>query len=89
MTEKCFCILFENAGCSSCLFLDSGDTGENCKILRNDIQEGEWSNIDYRFEKNWRYGGCPLIYKKNLNKDINILRLKYFANVKKYKGGGE
>lgn len=82
MTGKRFIISFENSGCSRCLFLNSSDTGENCKILRSDIQEGEWSNIDYQFEKNWRYKGCPLIHRENLNDRKGILNINEFVELK-------
>ena len=82
MTEKRFIISFENNGCSRCLFLNSSDTGEDCKILRSDIQEDEWSNIDYQFEKNWRYKGCPLIHHENLNDKKGILNLNEFVELK-------
>lgn len=82
MTAKRFIISFENNGCSRCLFLNSSDTGEDCKILRSDIQEDEWSNIDYQFEKNWRYKGCPLIHRKNLNDEKGILNINEFVELK-------
>lgn len=83
MTEnKRFIISFENNGCSRCLFLNSSDTGENCKILRSDICEDEWSNIDFQFERNWRYDGCPLIHKENLNKNKGILNLEEFVELR-------
>ena len=76
MTEKLFGVTFTNKGCSRCLFLNSSDVGEDCKILRSDIQEGEWSNIDYQFERNWRYEGCPLIHQENLNLHKGIVTIK-------------
>ena len=82
MTAKRFIVSFENTGCSRCLFLNSSDIGEDCKILQSDIQEGEWSNIDYQFERNWRYEGCPLIHHENLNKNKGILNISEFKELK-------
>lgn len=76
--EKAFGVTFTNNGCSRCLFLNSSDTGENCKILKSEIQEDEWSNIDYQFERNWRYEGCPLIHKENLNLNKGVVDIKEF-----------
>lgn len=83
MTEKRYVyIFFENTGCSKCLFLNSSDTGEDCKILRGDIKEDEWSNIDYQFEKNWRYKNCPLLNEEYLNENKGILRIEKFVELK-------
>lgn len=80
MTKKLFIMSFENKGCSDCLFLNSSDTGENCKILRRDIREDEWSNINYQFEQNWRYDGCPLLHKENLEHK-RILNVEEFVEL--------
>ena len=82
MSKKYFVMSFMNKGCSNCLFLNSSDTGENCKILRNDIQEGEWSNINYQFKKDWRYDGCPLLHKENLKEDGRVLHIEQFMELK-------
>ena len=82
MTERHFFISFKNAGCSKCLFLNSSDTGEDCKILRSDIQEDEWSNIDYQFENGWRYKGCPLIHCENLNDNKGIFSIEEFVELR-------
>ena len=73
--KKRFMVSFENKGCSKCLFLNSSDTGEDCKLLKDEICEDEWSNIDYQFEKDWRYKGCPLIHRDNL-KDKKLIMIK-------------
>lgn len=57
-----FLIELENTGCYKCIFLNSSDTGEDCRILRKGIQEGEWSNIDFQFDEDWRYKNCPLLH---------------------------
>lgn len=63
MSEKRKILIeLENSGCSKCPFLNSSDTGEDCNILRKGVQEGEWSNINFQFDKNWRYENCPLFY---------------------------
>ena len=77
MTKERFEVAFINNGCSKCLFLNSSDTGENCKILKSEIIEDTWSNIDYQFGvKDWRYKGCPLLHPENLNEHKNILEIK-------------
>lgn len=61
MTKKHKVLIeLENSGCNKCPFLNSSDTGEDCNILRKGVQEGEWSNINFQFDKNWRYKNCPL-----------------------------
>jgi len=77
--KQYFNITFENTGCWNCLFLNCSDTGEDCRILRSDIQEDIYSNIDFQSDDGWRYDGCPLIIKENLNKTMNILRLEEFV----------
>jgi len=63
MTEKHKVIIeLENTNCYKCPFLNSSDTGENCRILRKGVKEGEWSNIDFQFDENWRYKKCPLFH---------------------------
>ena len=79
--ELVFNITFENKGCNTCLFLNSSDTGEDCNILREDIQEDEWSNIDYQYGENWRYAGCPLLNKENLSANAPILRVGKFKEL--------
>lgn len=62
MTEKHKVLIeLENTSCFKCLFLNSSDTGENCRILRKGIQEGQYSNINFQFDENWRYENCPLL----------------------------
>ena len=59
-------IELENTGCYKCPFLQSSDIGEDCVILRKGVQEGQWSNINFRFDEsqneNWRYKNCPLFH---------------------------
>lgn len=50
------------SGCNKCPFLNCSDTGEDCSILRQGIQEGEWSNINFQYGDCWRYKNCPLIH---------------------------
>ena len=69
-------IKMEMNDCFNCVFLNSSDTGENCRILRKGIQEDEWSNIDFQFEENWRYEKCPLIHEGYLNRTCGIKVLK-------------
>ena len=76
MTGEKFEVTFVNNSCSRCLFLNCSDTGENCKILKREIQEDPWSNIGYQFEKGWRYKGCPLLHPENLNEHKNIIEVK-------------
>lgn len=71
MTEKII-IEMEVTDCFHCRFLNSSDTGEDCNILRYGIQEGEWSNIDFQLETNWRYKNCPLFHKEYLMRNCGI-----------------
>lgn len=50
MKEDKILIELNPTDCFHCVFLNSSDTGENCKILRKGIQEDEWSNIDFQFK---------------------------------------
>lgn len=77
MTEKII-IEMEVTDCFHCRFLNSSDTGEDCNILRQGIQEGEWSNINFQFKTGWRYKNCPLFHKEYLRRNcgIKILRDK-------------
>ena len=63
-----FLIEVDISSCSDCPFLNSSDTGEDCRILNSNIYEDEWSNIDYGGLTGYdeMYIGCPLIYKNNL-----------------------
>lgn len=67
-----FIIEMEAPSCSGCPFLNCSDVGEDCNILDYDIQEDEWSNINYQYEKGWRYEKCPLVHPEYLNKYRNI-----------------
>lgn len=71
MTEKVI-IEMEVTSCSKCRFLNSSDTGEDCNILRRGVQKGEWSNIDYQFEKGWRFEKCPLLHDEYLCKFCGV-----------------
>lgn len=71
MTEKII-IEMEVTDCSHCPFLNSSDIGEDCNILRQDIQEDIDSNIDFQFEKDWRYKNCPLFHKGYLRRNCGI-----------------
>ena len=62
MTEKII-IEMEVTDCFHCKFLNSSDTGDDCKILRKGIQEDGWGNIGFQFEEGWRYEKCPLFHK--------------------------
>ena len=75
MTEKVL-IELEINGCSRCPFLNSSDTGEDCSILRQGIQEGEWSNIDFQFRKGWRYEKCPLLHEGYICKNCGVQIIK-------------
>ena len=61
MTEKVI-IEIEVTDCGNCRFLNSSDTGEDCNILRQGIQKGEWSNIDFQYGEGWRFEKCPLLH---------------------------
>lgn len=63
MIEKVL-IEVDITNCFNCVFLNCSDTGEDCKLLRQGIQEGEWSNIDFKFDNDWRYKHCPLFHPK-------------------------
>lgn len=76
MTEKII-IEMEVPDCHNCLFLNSSDTGENCKILKSEIQEDPWSNIGYQFGKKWRYKNCPLFHEGYLEKNCGIKKVMY------------
>lgn len=71
MTKKII-IEMEVTDCFHCLFLNSSDTGDDCRILRQGIQEDELSNIDFPFKENWRYKNCPLFHKGYLKRNCGI-----------------
>lgn len=75
MTEKIL-IELEIDGCYRCPFLNASDTGEDCNILRYDIQEGEWSNIDFQLQEGWRYEKCPLLHEGYLCRNCGVQVIK-------------
>lgn len=58
--------------CHSCPFLNCSDVGEDCNLLKYEIREGEWSNIDYQYGRGWRYAGCPLMKRENLRENTGF-----------------
>ena len=72
MTDKIL-IEIEINNCSQCPFLNASDVGEDCSILRKEIQEGEWSNINFQYDENWRYKNCPLLHDEYLCKFCGIM----------------
>ena len=62
--------------CSHCPFLNCSDTGEDCRILRQGIQEDPWSNINYQYGKGWRYYRCPLLNSYHLKRNCGIKIIK-------------
>ena len=79
MSEKTFYIMLNIDSCSKCVFLNSSDVGENCNLLKYSIQEDEWSNINYQFDKGWKYKGCPLEHPENLRESANVIRVEEFV----------
>lgn len=70
MEDKVIIELIVN-NCNECPFLNCSDTGEDCNILRQGVQEGEWSNINFQYGE-WRYKNCPLIHNEYLMKGIGL-----------------
>ena len=74
MTEKQKILIeLELPFCYHCPFLKSSHNREDCSILRQGIQEGEWSNIDFQFDEKWRYNKCPLVHPEGyLKRNIGL-----------------
>ena len=76
MTEKVI-LQIEVKDCFHCPFLNCSDTGEDCSILRQGIQRGEWSNIDFQYDTDWRFEKCPLLHPKGyLRRNCGVKVLK-------------
>lgn len=62
-------IRVEVNNCGECPFLQD----EDCTILKEEIQEDLYSNINYQYRMNWRYEKCPLLHPKEyLTKEFKM-----------------
>ena len=85
MINKKVCIELEVSCCFECPFLSCSEMGEDCRLLTNEIQEEEFSNIAFKFEKGWRYEKCPHCMVRIMKRFVKIMLKKNWHVGKGYK----